>query len=467
VAVSQSLVNRHPLSQRRAGVICHPTSLPGPGACGTLGDGSRRFVEFLAASRLRLWQLLPLNPPDVHGSPYQSPSLSACSTALIDWRLVDAEGGVLARVEQAGGAFDDFCRAHADWLDDFALFSVASRHFEAPWWRWPAPLRHRDAEALAAFGCDHRQALELVRAEQFVVYDQWRRLRREANDCDIVLLGDMPLYPALASADVWAHQPFFRLDAEGQPLEVAGVPPDYFSATGQLWGNPVYAWDALAADGFRWWLARLRVQLGLFDVVRIDHFRGLEAYWSVPAGAVNAMGGRWCAAPGAELLQRVREAFPAMPLVAEDLGIITPEVEALRDGFDLPGMRVLQFAFSGDPLNPHLPQHYVPHTLAYTGTHDNDTTLGWYRSLPAALRSEVDRFLGGHPAMPWAMIERVFASAANSALAPMQDYLELDGRARMNTPGLADGNWRWRFEDAQLDARLARRIRATVERHDR
>ena len=467
MAVSRSSADRHPLSQRRAGVVCHLTSLPGPGPGGTLGDDARRFVEFLAESRLRLWQLLPLNPPDAHGSPYQSMSLSACSTALVDWRLVDAEGGVLARIERAGGAFDDFCREHAGWLDDFALFAVAAEHFDAPWWRWPAPLRHRDPDALAAFGQVHRQALETVRARQFVVYEQWRRLRREANDRDIVLLGDMPLYPALASADVWAHQQFFQLDAEGQPLQVAGVPPDYFSATGQLWGNPLYAWDALAADGFRWWLARLQVQLALFDVVRIDHFRGLEAYWSVPAGAVDAMGGRWCEAPGAELLQALKAAFPALPLVAEDLGVITPEVETLRDRFDLPGMRVLQFAFSGDPHNPHLPQHYVPHSLAYTGTHDNDTTLGWYQSLPAVLRGEVDRFLGGHPAMPWAMIERVFASSANSALAPMQDYLELDGRARMNTPGLADGNWRWRFEGAQLDARLARQIRATVERHGR
>jgi 4-alpha-glucanotransferase len=287
-------------------------------------------------------------------------------------------------------------------------------------------------------------------------------VRRAASDRCILLLGDMPLYPALTSADVWSNRRFFQLEPDGQPAAVAGVPPDYFSATGQLWGNPLYDWEALAQDGFRWWIARLRAQLALFDVVRIDHFRGLEAYWSVPAGAENAIGGRWCRAPGHALLEAVRTAFPNMPMVAEDLGIITPEVEQLRDAFGLPGMRVLQFAFSGDPANPHLPEHYVPHTLAYSGTHDNDTTLGWYRSLDDASRAAVDRYLGGAPDLPWTMIERLFASCANSAIVPLQDYLALDARARMNTPGVADGNWRWRFEHGALTPALARRIRTAV-----
>jgi 4-alpha-glucanotransferase len=248
---------------------------------------------------------------------------------------------------------------------------------------------------------------------------------------------------------------------------VAGVPPDYFSATGQLWGNPLYDWAALAADEFRWWLARLETQLTLFDVVRIDHFRGLEAYWAVPAGALDASSGRWRPAPGSGLLDAARRRFPGMPLVAEDLGIITPAVEALRDRFALPGMRVLQFGFSGDPDNPHLPENYVEHTLAYTGTHDNDTTLGWYRSLDAGARGLVDRYLGGAPEMPWALIRAVFDSRANVALVPLQDYLGLDGRARMNTPGVAAGNWRWQASAEALTPALAARIRAVVDRSGR
>jgi len=452
----------HPFDRRRAGVLCHVTSLPGPGNAGTLGDAALGFVEFLADAGLSIWQVLPLNPPDSHGSPYQSTSLSACSTALADWTAVASAGGVEAWLRGREARYAQFRHESAAWLDDFACFTVAGRIFAAPWWGWPAPLRDRQPEAVAAFIARHAAAVEDVRLRQFVVFEQWQRVRRAANDRGILLLGDMPLYPALASADVWANRGFFQLDASGEPLAVAGVPPDYFSATGQLWGNPLYAWEALARDGFRWWLARLRTQFALFDVVRIDHFRGLEAYWSVPAGAVDASGGHWCEAPGQALLEAIQGAFADLPLVAEDLGIITPEVEALRDAFGLPGMRVLQFAFSGDPDNPHLPERYLPHTLAYTGTHDNDTTLGWYRSLDGVARAAVDRYFGGAPDMPWAMIERVFASRARSALVPLQDYLALDGRARMNTPGVAEGNWRWRVDAAALTPAFAERIRAAV-----
>ena len=448
---------------RRAGVVCHVTSLPTAAGAGPLGGQAHAFVDFLASAGLSIWQVLPLNPPDSHGSPYQSTSLSACSAALADWSEVAAAGGLAAWLRRREDRFAAFCAEQAFWLDDFALFSIAEREMAAPWWRWPGPLRNRDPEALAAFSRGHAQAIEGIRAQQFVVHEHWHRVRRAANARDVVLLGDMPLYPALASADVWANRTFFQLDAEGRPVAVAGVPPDYFSATGQLWGNPLYDWDEIAADGFRWWLARLGAQLALFDVVRIDHFRGLEAYWSVPAGARDATGGRWCPAPGVRLLEAVHARFPALPLVAEDLGIITPEVDALRDAFALPGMRVLQFAFSGDPDNPHLPEHYAPRTLAYTGTHDNDTTLGWYGSLDPATRATVDRYLGGAPAMPWSMIERVLASRANAALAPLQDFLELDGRARMNTPGIAEGNWRWRFAADALTPTLAARIRRAVE----
>jgi 4-alpha-glucanotransferase len=448
----------HPLARRRAGVVCHVTSLPTIGGPGTLGADAFAFVEFLARAGLSLWQVLPLNPPDPHGSPYQSASLSACSTALTDAAEVERAGGVAGFVDRHAADYAEFRDRHAGWLDDFATFVVASRHHGSSWWRWPIALRERDPAALATFAREHRRAIEAVRSRQYVVFAQWSRLRRVADARGVVLIGDMPLYPALASADVWAHRAYFQLDAAGEPTAIAGVPPDYFSATGQLWGNPVYDWDRLAADGYRWWLDRLEVQLALFDVVRIDHFRGLEAYWSVPAGAPDATGGHWCAAPGGSLLDAVRARFPGMPLIAEDLGLITPAVEALRDAYALPGMRVLQFAFSGDPHNPHLPEHYVPHLLAYSGTHDNDTTLGWYRGLDARTRTAVDGYLGGGPAMPWAAIERVYASCANSALAPMQDYLALGSAARMNTPGVAAGNWRWQIAAGQLTDALAAQI---------
>ncbi|HEY6597812.1 MAG TPA: 4-alpha-glucanotransferase, partial [Pseudomonadales bacterium] len=285
-------------------------------------------------------------------------------------------------------------------------------------------------------------------------------LRREAAARGVLLFGDLPLYPAYESADVWAHPEIFLLDEAQRPRLVAGVPPDYFSATGQLWGNPIYAWDALAASHFAWWIERLESQLELFDLVRIDHFRGLQAYWGIPANADSARAGAWYAAPGAELLRALRQRFEPLAVVAEDLGVITPEVDALREAFGLPGMRVLQFAFSGDPDNPHLPANYRANTVAYTGTHDNDTTLGWYRSLEPAVASAVDRFAVG--AMPWALIEVLCRSAANTVIVPMQDLLGLDGRHRMNTPGVASGNWRWRFEWPQVDAELAPRVRTLL-----
>lgn len=453
----------HPLHTRRAGVLCHVTSLPGAADGGMLGAAALRFLDFLHAAGIGVWQVLPLNPPDSHGSPYQSPSLSACSTALADWRAVAAAGGLDGWLEPRAARYAAFCDREGAWLDDFAVYSVATRELDPAWWNWPVALRTHAPDAVAAFAREHAAAVREVRARQFVVFEQWRAVHDAARARGILLFGDLPLYPALASADVWANQDLFQLDREGQPVAVAGVPPDYFSATGQLWGNPLYDWDHMTRHGFAWWLKRLAVQLRLFDVVRIDHFRGLEAYWSVPAGATDARGGHWCAAPGEALLARVREAFPGMPLVAEDLGIITPAVDVLRERFGLPGMRVLQFAFSGDPDNPHLPEHYQPHTVVYTGTHDNDTSLGWYRALDDATRGVVDRWLGSTVSMPWRFIERAFGTRANTAIVPLQDFLGLGGEARMNTPGVAAGNWGWRCAADGLTPALARRIRGLVE----
>jgi 4-alpha-glucanotransferase len=449
------------LGRRRAGVLCHITSLPGEARTGTLGDDALRFLDFMAHAGLSIWQMLPLNPPDRYGSPYHSASLFALHGSLLDPALNLDDPTELSRYAHArSDAFEKFFVAAAPWLDDFCRYSVARRQFGPDWTLWPEPLRRRDGDALARLDATWRREIELIRCGQFAVVHGLARLRREAAARGVLLLGDMPLYPAFDSADVWSHQDLFLLDDAQRPQWVAGVPPDYFSTTGQLWGNPIYAWDRLEQTGFAWWIERLRAQLALFDVVRIDHFRGLQAYWAVPPDAASAAAGAWYPAPGKALLEVLRQRFEPLALVAEDLGVITPEVDELRDAFDLPGMRVLQFAFSGDAHNPHLPSNYRANTVAYTGTHDNDTTLGWYQSLEPGVRSTVDRLAEG--AMPWSLIEVLCRSAANTAIVPMQDLLGLDGRHRMNTPGVPDGNWHWRFDWSQVEPELAPRIRSLL-----
>jgi 4-alpha-glucanotransferase len=451
-----------PLNRRCAGVLCHITSLPGAHATGMIGDGSWRFLDFLAEAGLKVWQVLPLSPPDAYGSPYQSTSVCAVSERLVHWPSVVGRRGLNGYVAANARAYETFVDRHRHWLNDYAAFAVAAGEHRGPWWTWPAALRDHDRGALHSFAARRAAELEAVTMRQFVLFHEWRRLRREAFERDIVLFGDMPLYPALASADVWANRQFFQLDAAGRPSYVAGVPPDYFSSAGQLWGNPLYDWQSLADTGFDWWVHRVALQLELFDVVRIDHFRGLEAYWAVPADAADARAGRWQPAPGHALLSRLAASLPTLPLVAEDLGVITPAVEALRDDFALPGMRVLQFAFSGDRDNPHLPECYPANAIAYTGTHDNDTSLGWYRSLDATARDAVDGYFGGTPQVPWSLITAVLESAADTAIVPLQDFLELDSRGRMNVPGRATGNWRWRVEGERLNQDLAARIRAGI-----
>ena len=469
------------LAARHAGVLLHPTSLPGHPGGGDLGHEAYRFVEFLAAAGFGVWQTLPLGPTHADGSPYACLSVHAGDPALVslDWLadhgLLDdgerglpkaaalAAAGARFRAGAAAGlapAFADFRAREAAWLDDFALFLALHRHHGGrPWFRWPAPLRRREPAALAAFAAEHADAVEQVRFEQFVFFTQWGELRAYARDHGIGLFGDLPLFVAHDSAEVWAHPEYFRLDARGQPTVVAGVPPDYFSATGQRWGNPLYDWERMAADGFHWWHGRLATQLELFDLVRLDHFRGLEACWEIDAAEKTAVNGRWVKTPGRELLRSLAAAFDPLPLVAEDLGIITPEVEALRDEFALPGMRVLQFAFDGDAANPYLPHNHVHRSVVYTGTHDNDTTLGWYAALGDARRERVLDYLG-RPGedMPWPLIRAALASVAVLAVVPMQDLLELGSEARMNTPGTTRGNWRWRFTWDQVAPELAPRL---------
>lgn len=450
-------------SSRRAGVLCHITSLPGPGPTGTLGASAIDFLDFMTLAGLSVWQMLPLNPPDAHGSPYHSESLFALNTALRGPGLELARHTRLSPYAPArSDAFDQFCEEQSHWLADFCRYSVASGLYGSDWSRWPDALRTHDLDALHQFDRQHRAQLEQLSFDQFVVDHGFVALRSAAHARGIALFGDMPLYPAFDSADVWAHQDLFLLDDAQRPRCVAGVPPDYFSKTGQLWGNPVYDWGRMAQTGFAWWIERMTAQLRLFDIVRIDHFRGLEAYWAVPSDASSAIAGAWQPGPGRALLRAFAQRFDPLPVVAEDLGVITPQVNALRDEFLLPGMRVAQFAFSGDPDNPHRPENYVANTVAYTGTHDNDTTLGWYRSLDERTRLEVDRLAGIDESMPWALIHVVLHSLANLAIVPMQDFLSLDGRHRMNTPGEAEGNWHWRFERDGLSTELAARIRAML-----
>jgi len=469
------------LDRRRAGVLLHITSLPGDdGGNGALGQEAYRFIEFLAASGLSVWQTLPLGPTHSDRSPYQCLSSHAGNPLLIslDW-LVDK--GWLTKPENPGSwpssaDYHDYClrrayagfqraagrverrdyqnfiAAHAGWLDDYAFYMALRQRYDGQAWQeWPAPIRDRRPVSLITERIRLRDSIEQSKFEQFVFFSQWSELRSYAHEHGIALFGDLPIFVAGDSADVWAGRDYFALDEDGQPLVVAGVPPDYFSTTGQLWGNPQYNWRRMATDGFQWWLDRLRMQLELFDWIRIDHFRGFESYWEIPADAKTAIHGRWVKAPGAALLKKVHETFGALPLVAEDLGVITPQVEALRDQFGLPGMKILQFAFDGGSGNAYLPHNHRINSVVYTGTHDNDTTLSWYQSLPDDQQRYVMDYLGQpQSGMPWALLQCALASVARLAIVPMQDILGLGAGHRMNTPGTAEGNWHWQFSWDQL-----------------
>ena len=363
-------------------------------------------------------------------------------------------------------AYAAFCR-DARWLDDFALFMALKEHYQGrPWVEWDRPLLKREPGALAQAALEHADAVDFHRFLQFEFHRQIGELKAYANQRHILLVGDLPIYVAHDSAEVWAQPGFFDIDADtGLPHAVAGVPPDYFSATGQLWGNPLYDWDALKADGYEWWAQRFVALLHYVDAVRIDHFRGFEAYWRVPYGEATAINGAWVKGPGAELFQRLYERLGDLPIIAEDLGVITPEVEALRDGFKLPGMKILQFAFGSGDDNPYLPHNYQPNCVVYTGTHDNDTTLGWFRALSEAERAEVLRYVkSDNPAeIHWDLIRLAFASQAAMAIVPLQDVLGLGTQARMNTPSQGQGNWAWRFAQGSLTQALQKRLLALTE----
>ena len=477
--------------RRRAGVLLHVSSLPGEAVSGELDDNAYRFVDFLAEAGVGVWQTLPLGPTHHEGSPYSTHSVHAGNPSFISLKPL-ADAGWLKRAEVPEGpvpreakldlihlalqrfrerpdpqwveAFGQFEIDHAHWLDDYVVFRALHHKFHRPWWEWPEEMRDRHPPTMAEMRRELLQRMEQIRFTQFLFFRQWADLRAYANSKDIKLFGDMPIFVAHDSAEVWANRDWFFLDAEGHPDVVAGVPPDYFSETGQRWGNPLYRWDRMRADQFTFWVRRIRTQLECFDLVRIDHFRGFEAYWEIPGDEESAVNGDWVKVPGVDLFHRLFNTFDELPLVAEDLGIITAEVEDLRDRFGLPGMKILQFAFSNEPDNPYLPENHIKNCVVYTGTHDNDTSVGWFAGLDETTRSTVEQVLDhDDEPMPWRLIHVAMESPALLSMVPMQDLLELGSEHRMNLPGTIEGNWKWRFDWSQVPEDLASRVRTILE----
>lgn len=479
---------------RAAGILLHITSLPSPYGVGTLGREACRFLDFLERCGVKVWQILPWGPTGYGDSPYQSFSTFAGNPYLIDLEELVEEGLLekealaaidwgedpgrvdyeklfahrFAVLEEAfSQGFDpseegyrSFCQEQAHWLPDYALFmSIKEQYSQRPWWEWPRPLRLRDAAGLADFAQEHRGRIAFWQFVQYLFYRQWREMRAYAAARGVKILGDLPIYVARDSADVWARPELFLLDGEGFPTEVAGVPPDGFSADGQLWGNPLYRWDVLEAEGFAWWIRRVQGAYAFCDTLRMDHFRGFEAYYSIPAGNATAAGGEWRPGPGLKLFQALQDALGELPIVAEDLGFLTPAVHRLLQETGFPGMKVLQFAFEpwGDSI--YLPHKYTSDCVVYTGTHDNDTSTSFLQGggPQAAFCRE---YLGaGEEAGSWALIRAAWQSAGDLAIAPMQDFLALGREARMNTPSTIGGNWQWRLLPGQLTDDLALRIR--------
>jgi 4-alpha-glucanotransferase len=474
------------LARRGAGLLLHVTSLPAPYGVGDLGPSAYRWVDALARAGQTFWQTLPLTPPGEGDSPYQAFSAFAGNPLLISPDAL-VHDGLLGRAdlvvrfgagrvnyrevaalkarllalawERFGGgagrrlrtAFERFRQAETSWLDDYTLFmALRDAHEGKTWTDWSGALIRRDRWALDSARRELADVIGRHAFAQFLFHRQLAALRAHAKSRGVKLVGDLPIFVSYDSADVWANPHLFQLDRRRRrPAAVAGVPPDAFTDTGQRWGNPLYDWDAMRRDGYAWWAARLRAALAQADLVRVDHFRGFEAYWRVPASSPTAAKGRWVKGPGRELFDALRTLLGELPLIAEDLGVITPPVEALRDSLGFPGMRVLQFAFGGDATNPHLPHNHVPNSVAYTGTHDNDTTAGWFATLPASERARVRRYVPeatSPKTAAWALIRETWKSVASIAIAPVQDVLNLGSAARMNTPGTATGNWRWRAD---------------------
>jgi 4-alpha-glucanotransferase len=502
---------------RSSGILLHPTSLPGPYGIGELGTEAHGFADFLQESGQRIWQVLPLGPTGYGDSPYQcfsafagnpllisidrlvergyvdardlagKPAFSGDEVdfgAVIAWKLPLLRAAFAAFARSATAereAFTAFCERHSSWLDEFALFiALKEAHDFVSWTEWGPELALHESAALEQARNDLHEEIQCNKFIQFEFERQWCDLKAHCTRNDIRIMGDLPIYVAFDSADVWANRQLFELDERGQPRVVAGVPPDYFSATGQLWGNPIYRWDAHAKSGYAWWIARFRRALEMLDMIRLDHFRGFEAYYEIPAGEVTAVNGAWVRGPGAAFFEALRQSLGNLPIVAENLGVITPEVEALREQFGFPGMAILQFAFGNDPQAPNFKPHNYPHHLvAYTGTHDNDTVVGWWSSRPGAgsIRTADDvekelayarRYLNtdGND-INWVMIRTLMASVADTVLFPLQDVLGVGSEGRMNLPGSSSGNWRWRFREEKLTLAIRARLKQWAQTYER
>lgn len=484
--------------ERSSGILLHPTSLPGPYGIGDIGPQAHDWIDFLAESGCSLWQVLPLGPTGYGDSPYQCFSAFAGNPYIISLdelrenkllhtndlielpkfpqgnidygKVLPWKNGVLDRAyiqferlktsSPIKREYDLFQQENQHWLEDFALFmALKEAHAGAPWVSWQETIRNREPAALEAARKELKIAIDRQNFRQFIFYRQWNKLREHAKGNNIQIIGDMPIFIAHDSADVWANPELFHLDSNGYPTVVAGVPPDYFSPTGQLWGNPLYIWDHHKSQNYSWWVKRFRSVLNMVDIVRLDHFRGFAGYWQIPGDAPTAETGEWVPGPGKQFLSSIQQALGDLPIIAEDLGVITPDVIELREDFRLPGMKILQFAFSGDPNDSFLPHNYPRNCVVYTGTHDNDTARGWYERVSEAERGFYRRYLNcdGHN-VAWDLIRASWASVAMIAIAPIQDFLNLDNSARMNYPGDPSGNWTWQLNENAITEELANRI---------
>lgn len=484
--------------KRASGILLHPTSLPGPDGIGDFGPEAFRWVHFLQESECHLWQILPLGPTGYGDSPYQCFSAFAGNPLLVSPALLLEEGMLtlqdlsdrpsfpvdhvdfgnaitwkltlldraFARFQKIkdkdlAGELQTFQQQEAYWLEDFALFmAIKQANGGGAWSGWPAPLRKRQSKALQQFARENQTAIQRHIFRQFLFFRQWQSLKTFANQCDIQIVGDIPIFVAYDSADAWSHPELFHLDKEGLPKIVAGVPPDYFSPTGQLWGNPLYKWDKHEETGFAWWLERFKASLRMVDIIRLDHFRGFAGYWEVPYGNPTAEIGKWAPGPGKPFFTALKNALGTLPIIAEDLGEITPDVVEMREDFNLPGMRIFQFAFASDSDDPFLPHNYVHNCVAYTGTHDNDTALGYYLTAPEQEKDFMRRYLArSGDDIAWDMIRAIWSSVAVLSIAPMQDFLRLGSQARMNFPGKPSGNWGWRMPADALNPSLVNQIK--------
>lgn len=497
-----TMPDQNTTAERNAGILLHPTSMPGRYGIGDLGDEMVAFLDWAASAGIRWWQVLPLNPPGYGNSPYGCLSSFAGNPLLIspqrllqdglltaadvedvpefrqdgvDFVAVDAYKFTLfrrawQRLEEGttpalAAEFEAFAAdvAQRAWLDDYGLYmAIKMTHGGAPWWEWDGGLSRREKKAIAAARRKHEGEIRFWEFLQFLFFRQWTAIRSAAHARDLKILGDVPIYVAADSADVWANRDLFELDENGSPTVVAGVPPDYFSTTGQRWGNPLYRWSAMRETGFAWWIERIRTNLRIADAVRLDHFRGFASYWEIPANEPTAVNGRWMPGPGMELFDAIRNALGELPLLAEDLGYITQDVHDLLRDTGLPGMKILQFGF-GHADSPHLPHRIDPNTVVYTGTHDNDTARGWFENAPPAEREIALAYIGDQPTVSWAMIRAAYTSVAETVIVPAQDLLDLGSDARMNTPGAEKGNWCWRMLPGALTAEHAERLRFLAE----